>query len=295
MRITINKKRLGVFSVLGASIMWATEPILAKLSYQMTNFLSTFATRTIFALMIIATYMFFVKRRNLSVRQDYLPKLIYISLAATLFADLIYMYALTRVPVINAVLIGHMQPIFIILFGFFILKTDKTTKFDYMGIAFMILAGALVTTKTLNNLCSFKFGTIGDLYVLLATIAWATTAIVARKYLKELDAGFIAFYRFLFAGVIFIIYMLATQGIEIKSVYQVLIGFVIGIGTVLYYEGIRLIKAAQVSALELSTPFFAALLGFLVLKEYMTFMQLVGILLLLGGIYFLSKKEESES
>jgi drug/metabolite transporter (DMT)-like permease len=212
-------------------------------------------------------------------------------LVATLFADLMYIYALTKVSVINAVLIGHMQPIFIILIGFFVLKQDKITKFDYYGILFMILAGVLVTTKTLENLLMLKFGTIGDLYVLFATIAWATTAIVARKYLKELHAGLIAFYRFLFAGIIFIIYMIAFKGIEITSIYQVLIGIVVGIGTILYYEGIKLIKAAQVSALELSTPFFAAILGYLILGEYITLVQFIGILFLIKGIYFLSKKE----
>ncbi|GAJ12452.1 unnamed protein product, partial [marine sediment metagenome] len=143
----------------------------------------------------------------------------------------------------------------------------------------------------LENLLMLKFGTIGDLYVLFATIAWATTAIVARKYLKELHAGLIAFYRFLFAGIIFIIYMIAFKGIEITSIYQVLIGIVIGIGTILYYEGIKLIKAAQVSALELSTPFFAAILGYLILGEYITLVQFIGILFLIKGIYFLSKKE----
>lgn len=286
-----NRKTLGVLSILGASIMWAIEPIFAKLSYQTTDFLNTFATRTIFCLAIISIYVFFTNKKKFIVNREYLPKLIYVSLVATLFADLMYIYALTKVSVINAVLIGHMQPIFIILIGFFVLKQDKITKFDYYGILFMILAGVLVTAKTLENLLMLKFGTIGDLYVLFATIAWATTAIVARKYLKELHAGLIAFYRFLFAGIIFIIYMIAFKGIEITSIYQVLIGIVIGIGTILYYEGIRLIKAAQVSALELSTPFFAAILGYLILGEYITLVQFIGILFLIKGIYFLSKKE----
>lgn len=286
-----DKKNLGVLAVLGASIMWAIEPIFAKLSYQTTDFLNTFATRTIFCLAIISIYVFFTNKKKFAVKREYLPKLIYVSLVATLFADLMYIYALTKVPVINAVLIGHMQPIFIILIGFFVLKQDKITKFDYYGILFMILAGVLVITKTLENLLMLKFGTIGDLYVLFATIAWATTAIVARKYLKELHAGLIAFYRFLFAGIIFIIYMIAFKGIEITSIYQVLIGIVIGIGTILYYEGIRLIKAAQVSALELSTPFFAAILGYSILGEYITLVQFIGILFLIKGIYFLSKKE----
>ncbi len=291
MQRAIDKKMVGVLVVLGASIMWAIEPILAKLTYRTSNFLNTFATRTIFCLITISCYVFFTNRKSVAVDRKYVPKLIYISLTATLFADLMYIYALTKVPVINAVLIGHMQPIFIILIGAFMLNKEAITKFDRYGIVFMTIAGVLVTTKTLDNLLALKFGTTGDLYVLLATIAWATTALVARKYLKELPAGVIAFYRFLYAGIIFIVYMLLTTGITIPSIYHILIGIVIGIGTILYYEGIRLIKAAQVSALELSTPFFAALLGYVILKEFVTLMQFMGIVFLFGGIYFLSKKE----
>jgi len=286
----MSKKALGVIATLAASLMWAIEPILAKLSYHTTDFLNTFATRTLFCLVTISIYMI-VKKESFRVKKEYIPKLIYISLAATLFADLMYIYALTRVPVVNAVLIGHMQPIFVILIGAFVLTQEKITRFDSFGIFFMILAGVLVTAQSLNNLKMLKLGTIGDLYVLLATIVWATTAIVARKYLTGLSAGVISFYRFLFAGVIFICYMVMTIGVSINNVYQVFIGFVIGLGTILYYEGLRLIKAAQVSALELSTPFYAVFLGFIVLREYITLMQFVGILLLFGGIYFLSKKE----
>jgi drug/metabolite transporter (DMT)-like permease len=287
----MTKKTIGVFAVLGASMMWAIEPILAKLSYQTTDFLNTFATRSIFSLITIAVYLFFSNRKSLLVPREYIPKLIYLSLAATLFADLMYIYALTRVPVINAVLIGHMQPIFVVVLGFILLKDDKITKFDYMGIAFMILAGLLVTSRTLGNLVQLRIGTVGDLYVLLATVAWATTAIVARKYLKGIPAAIIAFYRFFFATIIFVSYMILTGGIEITNVYQILLGVIIGIGTILYYHGIKLIKAAQVSALELSTPFFATILGVFVLSEYITVTQFTGILFLFGGIYFLSKKE----
>jgi drug/metabolite transporter (DMT)-like permease len=215
----------------------------------------------------------------------------YVSLAATLFADLMYIYALTRVPVVNAVLIGHMQPVFVIVIGTVMLAHEKLMRYDYAGIACMLVAGFLVTTKTIENLTTLQFGTIGDLYVLVATIAWATTAIIARQYLRELPAVIIAFYRFAFAGIVFLSYQLMTMGIEVASVYQVLIGIVIGAGTILYYEGIRMLKAAQVAALELSTPFFAALLGFFVLGECITVMQGIGILCLFGGIYFLAKKE----
>ncbi|MBE0432933.1 DMT family transporter [candidate division WOR-3 bacterium] len=286
----MTDKTKGVLVVLGASVMWAIEPVVVKLSYQTTDVSSTFATRALFCLLTILAYLL-IKRIDLRIEKRYLPKLIYVSLVGTLFADLMYIYALSKIPVINAVLIGHMQPIFIVVMGYLVLKTDRITRFDYLGIFFMIVAGLLVTSRDLQNLLRLRIGTVGDLYVLLATIAWATTAIVARKYLQGLDAAIIAFYRFLFGTAVFVAYLTATSTIEVTNVYQIILGVVIGTGTILYYEGIRRIKAAQVGALELSTPFFAAMLGYAVLRESLTPLQLCGMLSLLGGIYFLSRKE----
>jgi drug/metabolite transporter (DMT)-like permease len=156
----------------------------------------------------------------------------------------------------------------------------------------MIIAGLLVTTRTTENLFAFKFGTLGDLIVLSATIAWATSAIVMKKYLTAMNAGVITFYRFFFPALIFTMYLGLTSSLIITNIYQVLIGVIIGIGTILYYEGLKRLKAAQVSGLELSTPFFAAILAFLFLNEFITSMQIIGIALLFVGVYFISKKEK---
>ncbi len=290
----MNIKHIGVLAVLFASVMWAIEPIFAKLSYQNSDFLQTSAIRAIFAAFTALVYVAITNKttlRTLRINKQRLSALIYVAVVGTLFADLIYFFALTRVPVINAVLIGHMQPIFIILIGFLILKGDRLTKFDYVGISFMIISGLLVTTKTPKNFLTLKLGTLGDLLVLSATVAWATTAIAVRKYLKGMNAGTIAFYRFLFASIVFVIYLISRSTIRITNIYQILVGIVVGVGTILYYEGLQRIKAAQVSALELSTPFFAAILGFFVLGEVVTIMQIIGIFLLFVGIYYLSKKE----
>lgn len=291
----MNKKHIGILAVLFASAMWAIEPILAKLSYRNSDFLHTSAIRAIFVTLTALVYVAITNKANLKIKKQQLPKLIYIAIAGTLFADLMYYLALTRISVINAVVIGHMQPIFIILIGFIFLKGDKLTKFDYLGILFMIVSGILVTTRKPGNFAALKFGTFGDLIALSATVAWATTAIAVRKYLKGMNAGVVTFYRFLFASIVFVIYLIFTSSITIANIYQILAGIVIGIGTILYYEGLKRIKAAQVSALELSTPFFAAILGFVILGELVAKMQIVGIILLFLGIYYLSKKEDRVS
>jgi drug/metabolite transporter (DMT)-like permease len=291
MTMVLKNKNAGVLSILAASIMWGIEPILAKLSYQTTDYIGTFATRIIFCFGVVAAYLLLRRKNPLAVSRRQFHWLVYLSFAATLFADLMYTYALTRVPVINAVLIGHMQPLFIVVLGFLVLRSDRLTAYDYAGIAAMICAGVLVTTKSVPNMLALKFGSAGDAFVLAATVAWATTAIVTRKYLRELDAGVVAFYRFLFAGALFTLYVIVTRGLRIVNPYQVILGIAIGIGTVFYYEGLKRIKAAQVAALELSTPFFATVLGILVLREYIIAMQGIGLLLLVIGIYLLSRKE----
>jgi drug/metabolite transporter (DMT)-like permease len=186
-----------------------------------------------------------------------------------------------------------MQPIFIVLIGFFCLKEDRLTKSDFAGIVVMIVAGVLVTSKTLENLSAVRLGTAGDAYVLLATIAWATITIVVRKYLRDLDAGSITLYRYIVASAVFITYLSLRSSLVFSNVYQILVGIVAGAGTIFIYEGLKRIKAAQVCALELATPFFAALLGFFILNEGVTPMQMTGMALLFAGVYLLSKKEDS--
>src|SRR3989344_7845130 len=288
----MNTKTVGVLSILGASIMWSIEPILGKLSYSNSDFLHTSAIRAFFVALIALLYVFITNKGNLKVNKKQCSTMVYVGIVGTVFADLIYFYAFTKIPVVNAVLIGHMQPIFIVLMGFFVLKSDKLTKFDYFGILLMIIAGLIITTRTLENLYMLKLGTYGDFLVLLATIAWATTTIAMRKYLKDMNAGVVVFYRFLIASLVFAVYLLFTSSITISNLYQVLVGIVVGIGTILYYEGLKKLKAAQVGALELSTPFFAAILSFFILGEVTTFMQVIGMVLLFIGIYFLSKHED---
>jgi len=289
----MNSKKTGILAILGASIMWSLEPVLAKLAYADSDFLQTSAIRAIVVVFTALLYVFLTGRKKLKITKNQFSKILYIAIAGTIIGDLLYFFALTKVSVLNAVLLGHMQPIFIILIGFFFLKDDKLTKFDYIGIFTMIIAAVFVTTKTLENLSMMKLGTVGDIYVLLATVAWATTAIVTRKYLRGLNAGVVTFYRYLIASMILVVYLSLRSSLVLSNIYQILVGVVVGVGTILYYESMKRIKAAQVSAMELSTPFFAALLGFLVLREGVTVMQFSGLVLLFVGVCFLSKKEEA--
>ena len=288
----MNARSIGILSVLLASLLWALEPVLAKLSYQNSDFEHTLAVRAILVTVTALIYVVMTNRGNLRIDKRQLSALVYVAFAANVFGDIAYFLALTRIPVVNAVLIGNLQPIFIVMLGFMVLREERLRKFDYVAIFVMVTAGVLIATRSLENLMAFRLGTYGDLIVLTATVAWSTTTIAFRKYLKEMNAGVVTFYRFLFASLVFAAYLVSSSGFAAVNVYQIMIGIVVGIGTILYFEGLKRNKAAEVSSLELSTPLFAAVLGFLVLGELVTQLQFVGMSLLVIGVFFLSRRQE---
>ena len=277
--------------MLGASIMWAIEPVVAKLSFTNANFLQTSTVRALVVVLCALVYVGLKSRRDLKITSRQIPPLVYLGLVGTLFADLLYFFALETVPVMNAVLIGHLQPVFIVFMGFVWLKGEVLHTYDYIGIIFMMSSALLVTSQTVGNLVNFHLGTWGDLMVLAATVAWASAAVVMRRFVRGMHAGVITFYRFLVASGAFIVYAGLTSGIAIANIYQILVGVVVGIGTIFYYEGLKRVKTAQVAALELTSPFFALVLGFIVLNETVTVLQGIGMGLVIISVLILGRRE----
>ena len=107
----MNDRHIGVLAVLFASLIWAIEPVFAKLAYQQnSDFLQTSAIRAIFVSLTALIYIGLRRNVKLIINKKQISSLIYIAIVGTLFADLLYLFALTQIPILNAVLIGHMQP-----------------------------------------------------------------------------------------------------------------------------------------------------------------------------------------
>ena len=52
----MDKKQIGVLAIVGASLMWAIEPIFAKLSYESSSVVQTSAFRAIFVTIVALLY-----------------------------------------------------------------------------------------------------------------------------------------------------------------------------------------------------------------------------------------------
>jgi len=287
----LHGKHVGVAAVLGASVMWAVEPVAARLSYGSADAMHTVAIRAVVVAGVALLYVAATHRAALRVARRDVPPLVYIAVVGTLFADALYLLALQRTAVVNAVLIGHLQPVFIVALSIPLLKKDRLAWYDGLGIVLMMLSAWLVSTRTPSRIASLAFGTWGDALVLVATVAWATTAVAMRRYLTGMDAGAITFYRFALASLVLLGYLGWHDMLWVANGWQVVVGVVVAAGTILYYEGLKRLKAAQVSALELAAPFFAAMLAWMVLDEAVTGMQMAGLVFLCLGVLLLARRE----
>jgi uncharacterized membrane protein len=86
-----RSRTAGIVAILAASVMWAVEPICAKLAYEQSDFLTTSAVRAVIVVLIALAYALITNGRGLRVTRAQLPVLVYIGLAGTVFAGVYFL------------------------------------------------------------------------------------------------------------------------------------------------------------------------------------------------------------
>jgi len=281
----VNQRALGLFFGVCAGAIWAVEAVLGKILFSSLTFIQVTASEVFFATPIAFAYVF-VKRERVRISVKNMKKACVLGLVGTVFAPLLFFYGLTQTFTVNATLIAHLQPLFVAILGFYLLK-ERVRRHDLAAGVLIGLAVILVTSRAFENLISLKLGNLGDLVVLLATLSWAIVAIPGKQLTMEVSSGVIVGYRFLIASLIFLPPLLFLNQLSLNSIYQPLLGMIVGFGYIFYYEGLKRLKASQVALTELSSPFFAAALAWYFLGEGLTLIQVTGALLLMLGLFLL--------
>lgn len=140
----------------------------------------------------------------------------------------------------------------------------------------------------MNFLNKDKF--IGFSLAFLAVFFWSFNVIVAKFFVHDFSPWQIAFYRWFFAGIIllpFVISKIYKNWDIILSNYKIifwlsLFGIVL-MNTFAYYAG-RTIDAVEMSLIGVMGPVFIVILSTIFLKQKLSFLQLFGIILSFIGV-----------
>jgi len=189
------------------------------------------------------------------------------------------------------------MPIFIAILGWLILK-EKLSWVQVLGI-FLAAFGVLlvVTHGNLNSLVSGRFGTPGDILILISAPNWAIFTILSRRGLKTYPAALMMFYvmtfGWLFSTILFVIgrgwdsiHYLATDGWLALGFLGILCS---GIAYIFWYDALKVLPVAQVGTFLYIEPVVTVIVSSLLLNEKITSFGIMGGVIILFGVWLVNR------
>ena len=281
-----------------ATLFWAGNFMVGKLAFlenipPMT--LVFFRWSLVWIILLPFTYKEVLKNRDIILNN--LPLLFFLALTSVgLFNSFTYL-ALIYTQVINASLFNTAIPATIILLCF-LLKIEKTNKFQILGLIISVLGIlAIITKLDLNLIRSLNFNK-GDLIMIGGVITWGLYSSFLKK--KKFTLPLLTLVHVLCTfGLIFILpqflYEL-SQGLTVQvntNLFYTLIYLALfpSIGSYYCWAGAVAIIGANRAGIFLSLiPFFSTIMAITFFNEQFQFFHLIGSILIILGL-FLSNKE----
>ena len=281
-----------------ATLFWAGNFMVGKLAYlESIPPMSLVFFRWLLVWIILLPFTYKSILRNKDIIFDNLPLLFFLALTSVgLFNSFTYL-SLVYTQVINASLFNTAIPAMII-FLCFILKIEKTNKFQILGLILSVFGILSIITKLDFNILLLLNFNKGDVIMLGGVISWGLYSSFLKK--KKFDLPLLTLVQVLCTlGLVFVfpqfLYEL-SQGLAIK--FDTNLGYTLvylalfpSIGSYYCWAGAVSIIGANRAGIFLSLiPFFSTIMAILFFKEQFHFFHLIGSVLIILGLFLSNKK-----
>lgn len=220
-------------------------------------------------------------------------------IGTTLNLSLLYI-GLTKTSAIETSLITTTAPLFVVLLSIIFLK-EREERNEWLGILLSFLGMIVITLLPVLNtgFISKEASLIGNLLIVTAIITESSYFITAKKQYKKIPKLFVATISFIVGSVSFGLLSLWESSWSFTNlttklsqdfqhppvifavVYMAVFGSIIGLTT--YIKGQDSVEASEASIFRYLQPLVYLPLGVLVLGETVSFIQLVGLGLIVLG------------
>ncbi|AKA70807.1 DMT family transporter [Clostridium scatologenes] len=281
-----------VYSIISA-ILFGTAGIFVKLSLKIgLDSINLIILQYTIAVFLMFAAAFITGKAKLSITKRQLIRLSILGVVGNTFMTVFYYKAFEYLPVAMVTMLLFTYPIMVLIYSIIFQKQNlDKRKILVISMAFL---GCLLTLNIL--LGNFKYSIKGVIFGLLSALFYAFMNLYTEKKLFELDSLSINAYSTLFSLMALLIYRWPTflfkDNIQINAFTYVAALAVICeiIPLTLLYASIKYIGALKVSIisnLEIPT---AMIVSSFILKEQVTFTQVIGALLIVYAVYFIRKE-----
>ena len=290
--------RRAILLNLSAAVIWAITPVLIR--YVGSGFPVMFQTfaRYLVALLVLWPLFFSVattvERARIRSRLPHLlPRMALIAVANFCFQASFTGSLYLMLPGL-AMLIFQSAAIFGVLLGFIFFADERPLMRNPRFHAAVTLAVVgVVMTVSVEGSAGSTVSAAGVALVLSAAVSWAALTAMVRAWLPGYSPFFVNAAVITFVTPLFLFSHLATHGVQWQYsaspglwVLMLLSGLVgIGLGHSLYYRSVPALGVSLSNILQLSRPFLTAFFSFLVFVERLSWLQMLGGVLLIAGAY----------
>jgi len=298
-----GKSYTGPVLIIIAALLWAFDGLIRQHLYVLPPITIIFFEHLIGLLILTPFVLKYIFKTKLTSREWWL--IILVAFLSGLLGTLWFTTALVKVHYISlsvVFLLQKLQPIFAITTASIFLKE----KFDkrYIKWALLAILAAYFVTFA-NGIVNFKTGEgtiIAALYALGAAFAWGSSTTFSKMLLGKVDFKMSTFFRFLFTLIIalplVLIFGRANGTFVFPNLTQISLLVLIGISTgmvaiLIYYKGLTKTPVHISTILELTFPFVAILLDFIVNHTVLSISQWIAALILVFAIYKIARLREN--
>ena len=281
-----------------ATLFWAGNFTIGKFAY-LENIppysLAFLRWCLVWIILLPFTYKEILKLKD-NIKKNLLLFLILGFTSVCIFTSFTY-NALNYTQVINASLFNTAIPVTIILVCF-LLKIEKTNLFQISGLLISVLGIlAIITKLDLNILLTLNFNK-GDLFMIVAIVAWGIYSAYLRKRTFDVSllslVHIICTFGLIFLLPLFVLDLVQGKIIEMSSnLFYILIYIAIfpSIGSYYCWAGAVSIIGANRAGIFLSLiPLFSTIFAILFFNEKFLFFHFIGSFLIILGLFLSNKK-----
>lgn len=200
-------------------------------------------------------------------------------------------WASVETTVANTVLLMNLSPVFVTLLAFLILH-ERPSVHQLTGYTITILGAVLMTGVTWN---AWRLG-LGEMLALLSAFLYAAYFLVVKRLRERVGALTIMLWTSAIAAVVLAPVavlesepLLPSSGMGWLPIAVMAMGVQIG-GHGLMAHAMKTLPASYASTTALARPVLAAAAAWILFGEALTFVQMAGAVLVLGGLAFASRR-----
>lgn len=280
----MNKKKVtAIIYALLAAVFYAVNVPISKILLNRVGETTMAALLYLGAGIGISILSVFMKKDRKSSERlsgndlPYVIGMIVLDIAAPIFL----MIGISRGTSSNASLLGNFEIVATTVIALIVFK-ETVTKRLWLAIGLITLSSILLSFEGTDSL-SFSYG---SLFVLAATVCWGFENNCTRK-ISSKSTYEIVILKGLFSGLgaLVIAFIKRESMPEWKYIAVALIlGFVAyGLSIFLYVRAQNVLGAAKTSAYYAVAPFVGAFLSFIFLKESLSWMYIIALIVMLAG------------